>query len=406
MYPDDVVSARQFDGFCQELQNRGWHVEARPCSRGCRDETKAYPQREVWDGIELNRVWRPRFRQNSNLGRVLNALWMIAAWSKLAFRSRATLPDVVVVGTDPILSVLVASVVKRLRPSVKIAHWCHDLYPEAAVAGGVLRDHSLVDRVLTWLFKDGYRHCDLIVDLGSCMRARLDAYRPTCQRATLSPWALSEPDEILPPDTETRTELFGADASLGLLYSGNFGRAHAYEEYLTLARALRDSRIRFSFCVRGNRVDELRAAVRPDDSNVSFGSFTSEAQLPRRLAAADIHLVSLRPEWTGVVVPSKFFGCLAAGRPVLFLGGRDSCIAGWIEKYGVGWVLTPENRADVAAQLRSFESNPEALVELRARCFKTYRDHFCRSSVMGLWDERLRALLKPAAQNGSDSPKA
>jgi glycosyltransferase involved in cell wall biosynthesis len=263
----------------------------------------------------------------------------------------------------------------------------------------VIREKSWFARLLKRLVRDGYAHCDLLVDLGSCMRARLDVYRPTCERATLAPWALSEPEAILQPDPATRRELFGAEASLGLLYSGNFGRAHAYDEFLALARTLRDTRIRMTFCARGNRVDELRAAVRADDTNVRFGNFASETQLAQRLGAADIHLVSLRPEWTGVVVPSKFFGCLAAGRPVLFLGGRDSCIARWIEEYDVGWVLGHDNLADIAERLRRFESHPEELTALRERCFKTYREHFCRSSVMSQWDTRLRTLLEPVKRN-------
>ena len=53
-----------------------------------------------------------------------------------------------------------------------------------------------------------------------------------------------------------------------------------------------------------------------------------------------------------MVVPSKFFGSLAAGRPVVFAGGPDSAIAGWIREFGVGWVLTADNVAEVAAELR------------------------------------------------------
>src|SRR5207244_6680862 len=134
-HPDDVVSARHFDGLCRGLADRGWEVLARPCNRGCRDESQTYPLREEWDGIHIRRVWRPRFRQASNLGRLLNAAWMILSWcALLVFRSKEKLPDVLVIGTDPVLSVLVAWVVKRLRPSARIVHWCYDLDPAASVA--------------------------------------------------------------------------------------------------------------------------------------------------------------------------------------------------------------------------------------------------------------------------------
>jgi glycosyltransferase involved in cell wall biosynthesis len=196
----------------------------------------------------------------------------------------------------------------------------------------------------------------------------------------------------VPPDPAVRRELFGG-AALGLLYSGNFGRAHSYEEFLALARHLRGDNVAVCFAVRGNRADELRKAVRPDDANVAFAGFAPEAELERRLAAADVHLVSLRPEWTGVVVPSKFFGSLAAGRPVVFAGGADSAIAGWVREFGVGWVLTADNAAAVAADLRALAADPARLAELQRRCHAVYQEHFSWRAVTAGWDRELRGLL-------------
>ena len=79
-HPDDVVSARHYEGFCRGLAARNWDVEALPCNRGCRDEAKIYSSRESWEGIDIHRIWRPRLNQASKLGRILNAVWMIAAW--------------------------------------------------------------------------------------------------------------------------------------------------------------------------------------------------------------------------------------------------------------------------------------------------------------------------------------
>jgi glycosyltransferase involved in cell wall biosynthesis len=394
-HPDDVVSARHFDGLCRGLVDRGWDVLVRPCNRGCRDETQTYPLREEWDGIHIRRVWRPRFRQASDVGRLLNAVWMLAAWSLPVGRR----PDVLIVGTDPILSVFVAVTWRLTRPGVKIAHWAFDLYPEAPVADGMLRPDSLLVRGLRTALRVAYGCCDLIADLGGGMRRRLDAYRPRGKRVTLVPWALSEPARPVPPDPAVRRELFG-DGGLGLLYSGNFGRAHSYEEFLDLARRLRESAVSVCFAVRGNRADELRKAVRPDDSNVSFAGFAPESELERRLSAADVHLVSLRPEWTGVVVPSKFFGSLAAGRPTVFAGSPDSAIAGWIREFGVGWVLTPGNREAVAADLQALAADPARLAALQRHCHAVYHEHFSWRVVVDGWDRELRALLprrSPAA---------
>jgi glycosyltransferase involved in cell wall biosynthesis len=405
-HPDDVVSARHLTQFCLELKDRGWQVEVLPCSRGCRDESASYPLREDWEGLAIRRVWRPRFRQASGAGRILNAVWMLAAWSRLALRGGANVPDVVLVGTDPILSVLVAPVLRRLRPRMRVAHWCFDLYPEAAIADGVVAPGGWLARVLHALLRAAYGSCDLVADLGSCMRERLESYGHTGRKVTLAPWALVEPEEPARPDPSARRALFG-DGRLGLLYSGNFGRAHSFHDFLQLARRLRGDGVRFCFGVRGNRAEELRAAIRPDDTNVSLAGFAPEPELPARLGAADIHLVSLRPEWSGLVVPSKFFGALAAGRPVLFAGPRDAAIARWIAAHGVGWVLDPRSQEEVAGRLRSLALAPEALADLKRHCHRVYHEHFSRCRVMDQWHRELLSASgkgDPAARAAPRGP--
>jgi colanic acid biosynthesis glycosyl transferase WcaI len=394
-HPDDVVSARHFAGLAEGLVKRGWDVEARPCNRGCRDDRRTYPLRETWHGVRVRRVWRPRFKQASGIGRLLNALWMVAAWSGIALRWRP--PDVLLMGTDPVLSVLVAGVVKTLRPRVRVAHLVYDLHPEAGVADGLLRPDALSVRVLRRLLGWAYRKCDLIVDIGPCMRDRLEVYRPQRRRATLVPWALAEPTAVPSANPATRRRLFG-DAKLALLYSGNFGRAHDYELFLALARRLRGSGVHFCFAARGNRADELRQAVTADDTNISFGGFVLESELEDQLASADVHLASLRPGWTGLVVPSKFFGSLATGRPVLFAGEPDAAIGQWIRQYGIGWVLTPQTADDVAADLRRLADDPAALPGLQRRCWEVYRTQFAYEPTLDAWDRELRALVSPKSQ--------
>lgn len=392
-HPDDVVSARQFTDLCADLQARGWDVEAMPCNRSCHKENESYSLQEAWNGVAVHRVWRPPLRQSSAFGRVVNALWMLAIWSTLGLRRKSAVPDVVVVGTDPILSVLVAWVIRKLNRRIKLAHWCFDLYPEAAVAEGLLRADGWITRFLRHLTDKAYASCNLVVDIGPCMRCRLQAYKHGARSATLSPWSLVEPNEVTPRDPESRRELFSG-AALGLLYSGHLGRAHSFGEFLDLARMLRGESIQFCFGVRGNRLKELQAAISDEDSNVRLAGFGTESLLAERLAAADIHLVSLRPEWSGLVVPSKFFGALAVGRPVLFAGPRDSSVARWIEEHGVGWVLNETSAKQVALELRDLSVAPDQLTEMGRHCFRVYQEHFSRHHVTDGWHRELLALLQ------------
>jgi glycosyltransferase involved in cell wall biosynthesis len=316
---------------------------------------------------------------------------MIGAWSLSALRHR---PDVLIIGTDPILSVLVARVWRLVQPKVVIAHWCYDLYPEAAIADGLLREDNLLVKSLRKLLKPAYRSCDLIADIGSCMRERLAAYDHQAQEATLVPWALYEPPSIPPVDAHVRLSLFG-DSKLGLMYSGNFGRAHSYAEFLDLARMLRGENIYFSFGIRGNAAQQLKNAITPLDANISVVGFAPESELQQRLVAPDIHMVSLKPEWTGTVVPSKFFGSLAVGRPVLFAGSKETSIARWINEYQVGWVISDHaDLEQVAEELKELSKQPEKLRDIQIRCHRVYQENFSMNATIDRWDELLRGLVE------------
>lgn len=389
-HPDDVVSAVHVAELCQALAQKGWQMTAMPSNRSCREDRPAFNAGENWRDVEIRRVWRPPLRQSSGLGRLLNAGWMISRWSLEALVTK-DVPETIIIGTDPVLSVLVARVWKWLRPTTQIVHWCFDLYPEAAIADGTLKPAGVLAKMMKALLKPAYRSCDLIVDIGSCMRRSLEAYPSSARRTTITPWALAEPSRALPVNWTERRNIFG-DADLTLLYSGNFGRAHSFDRLLALARMLKPAGAKLAFSIRGNRVDELRQAA-ASDTNVVFVPFAPRGEVESRLSAADIHVVSLRDEWTGTVVPSKFFGALAVGRPLLFAGSPDSAIAKWITQHHVGWVLTPRNIEAIAEELKELCASPEALRRKFYHCHNVYQEHFSKSRAADQWDYELRSLL-------------
>lgn len=388
--PDDVVSAVHFGDLCAGLAARGWNVSAFPTVWGCRNEQARFANEERWKGVRIRRLWRPRFRQSSKFGRMLNAGWMIARWSLLAF-DRNSHPDIVVVGTDPILSVLVAPFWKAIRPETKIVHWCFDLYPEAAVADGLLSADGLFTRFLYRILRPAYRACSVVADLGPCMRILLTNHDLNAERVTQVPWAIEEPDAPLAIDFPEREAVFGP-AKFALLYSGNFGRAHSYSEILQLNTKLAPSGAKLAFSIRGNRESELRRAVAECEGEIRFVPFASEDKLAARLACPDVHVVTLRPEWTGMVVPSKFFGALSAGRPVLFCGSRGSSIARWIDSHKVGWLLDADNVEEIAEDLLRYAESTVAQNEMRERCFRIYQQNFSKHTQMEQWHSLLSSL--------------
>jgi colanic acid biosynthesis glycosyl transferase WcaI len=177
------------------------------------------------------------------------------------------------------------------------------------------------------------------------------------------------------------------------MYSGDLGRAHAFDEILALARELRDRGTRLAFGVHGHRSRALKEAVTAEDTNIAFVDFAPQDRLQGRLAAADIHLVSLREEFCGTVVPSKFQGSIASGRPILFAGPPDSSVGRWIQEFGLGWIVTRSSVQDVAAQLLRWKSDAAAREAHNEHCFQIYRRHFSKSATLNQLDAALKDRL-------------
>jgi glycosyltransferase involved in cell wall biosynthesis len=390
-HPDQVVSARIFSDFAAEQARRGWDVTALTTNRSLDDLTVRYPAEEVWNGVKIHRVFRPPWTQKRPVPRLGNSAWTLAAWFARALQLGPF--DVVVIGSDPSFAASLAIPLRAAWPRTPLVHWCLDVFPDAGEAEwtGATRLLSPPARAV---MSAAYRCCDVVVDLGPCMRRRLERYGGSPARETLTPWALVEPETPAPADPAVRRELFG-DARIGLLYAGSMSRSHDYLGLLELARACRaraGDRIAVCFACTGTSLPALKAAVRPDDTNVRFAAFADEAAIQRRFEAADFHLGSLRPDFTGIVVPSKFFAALAAARPFIFAGAADAAIAEWIRQYDVGIVLEPGRAGDVAARLAALADDPAGLQATRDAALQTYRNHFSKRLINDRWAALLSRL--------------
>jgi len=115
-------------------------------------------------------------------------------------------------------------------------------------------------------------------------------------------------------------------------------------------------------------------------------------KLQDRLSSPDIHLVSLRDSWTGTLVPSKFFGSLAIGRPVLYAGSEKSSVARWIDEYEIGWNLRNDTINQVAENLTRLSSQSANLYDLNKHCFEVYKKYFSKEKVINIFHENIKNL--------------
>ena len=331
-------------------------------------------------------------------GRALDSLtFMLCAGWRLLRLARPG--DVIVAKTDPPLISVLAALVCRLRQA-RLVNWVQDLFPDVAVALGLLRPHGPAARLLCALRNTALRQAAANVALGRRMAAHIAGCGVGRQRIHVRHnWVDSELITPLDRDHSPLRATWGLASSFVVGYSGNFGRVHEFETILEAARLLAEDNVRFLLVGRGARHARVRErAAELGLDNLVFQDYQPRERLRESLAAADAHLVSLLPGMEGLVVPSKFYGIAAAGRPTLFIGDPDGEIARLLARHDCGLCSAPGDAEALAAHIRLLAADP-ALAHRLGQNARTATDaHFAKHLALA----DLTALLLRVAHEGDD----
>lgn len=306
--PDHSATSQIASDLAEHLAGRGWDVAAIACRQRYDDPNARLPPRETWNGVAIRRVWSTRFGRAGLAGRAIDYLTFYAS---AFFAIRRERRAVIVAMTDPpMLSVLAALAAPR------VVNWLQDLFPEVAEALGI-RAPRFLRRIRDW----SLRRARANVVLGGRMAARVP------KAVVIHNWA----DANLRPIDDA-----GPRRSFSVGYSGNLGRAHEFGTIIGAMQQLPD--VRFVFTGGGAQLESVRRAA---GANAEFRPYAPRERLSESLSSVDAHLVSLQPSLEGLIVPSKFYGVLAVGRPVIFIGARDGELARLIEEHRCGAVVEP-----------------------------------------------------------------
>ena len=132
-------------------------------------------------------------------------------------------------------------------------------------------------------------------------------------------------------------------------------------------------------------------------SNVSFEPPVNRNELDSLLSAADVHLVTMRPECRGTVLPSKFYGIVAAGRPCIFVGPQEADLATLIRGKNLGVTCSPSQITPAVDYLKGLAANPDAS-QLARGPVRSYQQTIPDATESAqAWDQVLRRHIKPTA---------
>jgi colanic acid biosynthesis glycosyl transferase WcaI len=303
-------------------------------------------------------------------GRVASyaTFFLSCAWKGL----RLPKPDVVVTLTTPPLLSLIGNLLKFTRGS-KHYIWEMDMYPDVAADLGMIVPGGLPDRIVGAIADASRARADAILALGECMRDRLTARGVPASKVFIAEnWADSNIIQPAPyPD---------AKEPFTVLYSGNLGLAHdvnTISEVMT--RLQSDIRFKFIFAGSGARRASLEALCRDRAiNNVEFKSYSAKANLGASLGQGHVGLITQNQSCLGSVVPSKVYGLLAAGRPILFVGPRESTVARVIQRFNCGWQVECGDVAGLQFLLEYLVQNRDKVEAAGARARQALLEHHDR----------------------------
>jgi len=369
----------------------GWEVTvltSRPAGN-----SKNLLARSRVDGVQVE--WEPAlpFRKESHWQRALSFL---ALYPALLLRALLLpRPDVLVVMSDPPMLVVLGAVL-RWFTGARLVHWAQDLYPEAAEEMGVLRRASISARLLRWLSSAALARCDQVVVVGECMRARLATRLKASSRLEVIPNWSPRLDPAASSSANKFRERQGWTGRFVVMYSGNFGLAHEFEAILDSAAllALTQPSLLIALVGQGPRRTWVETAVRVRGlNNITLLPRQPAELLGESLAAADLHLATMRAGLCGLVVPSKVYGIVGAGRPCVFLGPRASEAAVLIEGLGCGEVLESVDGAALATCLAGWASDPSRVARAAAAAqTRAAQDAVSLETAVGAFDALLRRV--------------
>jgi len=323
--PDTSATAKMALWVAETLSTR--HEVTILCGRPSYDPT----ERRQWHFWQTERLGRLRVIRvgSTDYGRfqmrrrVVNYLSYVA----LAGPRALFIPcDVVLAMTDPPFQGIVSAFVAMLKRKPFLYN-IRDLYPDMAVGGALVPPGKLA-RVWEALHRSALQRAACVVVLGDDMREGIvakgvDPARVVVVRDGVElPAAGAQSPEI---DDDVVRAIRG-DARFVLVHAGNLGFYGAWETLIAGAKKLAGDGVRLVFVGDGAQRSRVEALAQ-GAPNIAFLPFFPGSKVPSVLAAADAHLITIKRGLEGVVVPSKLYGILAAGKPIVAVAPAETDVA-------------------------------------------------------------------------------
>ena len=395
-WPHGSATSQLLTELGEGLAGRGHAVTA--VAAQVDDAGRPVPAREHRAGVDILRVPATRRGKRTLVDRASDyGTFYLGAIARLATLRPA--PDVVLALTTPPL-IAAAGQLAGLARGFPVVSVVQDVYPDIAAELGVIRRGGAVWHAWRAAARVSLGASRRVVVLSETMRDRILEFGVDASKVEIIPnWALRELDDQSSGDAMRLRYGFGD--RFVVMYSGNMGAGHAFGGLLGAAERLRHREdVVFAFVGDGMRRREIARAVEERGlANVHLFDYAAREELADSLAAADLHVVTMREGMQGLLMPSKLYGIFAAARPTLFVGPPDSAVAQTVREAEAGAAVRDD---DVDAVVLAILDRAEAADRGRlegARGRRYLDERLSRDRLIGRYETMLTGAARPRAQH-------
>ena len=297
------------------------------------------------DSIELMRVAPVKENKGNKLSRIKKFLLMSWQLYKVA-RKKINKEDHVLMVSNPFPLIVLMGYLRRKR-GFNLSMLVHDVFPEGLYTEMNIPSwaYSVTERV----FNKSYSSVDTLISIGRDMNDILErkclGQKHQPKIVTIENWG--DVEGIKPKEREQ-------DGFIKIQYAGNIGNAQGVGELVEYLYEAGNKKVHFGIWGNGSAEESIKARVaelRMEEQVKFYGPY-SRNQQTEVLNDSDLSLVTLVKGMYGLGVPSKTYNILAAGKPILYIGEKNSEIWRVVENDGVGYCFEPDDKEKIVAFMK------------------------------------------------------
>jgi glycosyltransferase involved in cell wall biosynthesis len=335
--PDFAATGQLIEELAVQLGEQGVDIEVFTGQPGYAFETSKAPSKEIKGSARIRRSRITQIFSKSVKGKALNGV-LFALRTALYLVANRDRRNLTLLTTAPPFLPIVGYIVNLLFGS-PYACLLYDLYPDIAIELGVISRQHWVAKIWKSLNCRVWRRAKVLIVLSPAMKERIISICPEVADKISIIHSWSDPDLIRPIAKEDNwfAQQYNLDEKFTVLYSGNTGRCHDMDTILAAAARLKDEPIQFVFIGSAAKQKDLtQKAYSQGLNNILFLPYQDKSVLPYSLTACDLSLVSVSPGMESLVAPSKFYSCLASGRPVAIVCPQHTYLSQMVQEANCG----------------------------------------------------------------------